>query len=143
MLKISDFFLDKQKSFIPKKILSVLCTIDSTFLSQKMATWRPNFPHQRLCGEVQKTRETVLYQKWTRNAHWIKSCYVHIARKGLASFFINQGSIRSLTILWPKIRLQRPIAKLDNGVRDDLQRPKTPLELQLQFLEILSPLKQG
>ena len=48
MLKISDFYFDKQKSFIPKKILSVPCTMDSTFFSQQMAPWCPNFPHQRL-----------------------------------------------------------------------------------------------
>ena len=28
--KISDFYLDKQKCFIPKKTLSVPCTIDSS-----------------------------------------------------------------------------------------------------------------
>ena len=48
MLKILDFYLDKKKSFITKKILIVPCTINSSFFSQKMATWRPNFPHQRL-----------------------------------------------------------------------------------------------
>ena len=37
MLKILDFFLDKQKSFIPKKILSVPCTMDSSFLANR---WR-------------------------------------------------------------------------------------------------------
>ena len=37
MLKISDFYLDKQKSFIPKKILSVPYTIDSSSFSQQMA----------------------------------------------------------------------------------------------------------
>ena len=36
MLKISAFYLDKQKSFIPKKILSVPCTMDSSFFSQQM-----------------------------------------------------------------------------------------------------------
>ena len=36
MLKISDFYLDKQKSFIPKKILSVPCTMDSSFFRQQM-----------------------------------------------------------------------------------------------------------
>ena len=36
MLKISDFYLDKQKSFIPKKNWSVPCTMDSSFFSQKM-----------------------------------------------------------------------------------------------------------
>ena len=37
MLKIPDFYLDKQKSFIPKKILSVPCTMNSSFFSQQMA----------------------------------------------------------------------------------------------------------
>ena len=37
--KISDFYLDKQKSFIPKKILSLPCAMDSTFFSQQMAPW--------------------------------------------------------------------------------------------------------
>jgi hypothetical protein len=36
MLKISDFYLDKQKSFIPKKIWSVPCTTHSSFFSQQM-----------------------------------------------------------------------------------------------------------
>ena len=35
MLKISGFYLDKQKSFIPKKILSALCTLDSAFFKPK------------------------------------------------------------------------------------------------------------
>ena len=39
MLKISDFYLDKQKSFIPKKILSVPCTMDSTFFSLDVPTF--------------------------------------------------------------------------------------------------------
>ena len=37
ILKVSDFYLDKQKSFIPKKILSVPCTMDSSLFSQQMA----------------------------------------------------------------------------------------------------------
>ena len=45
MLKISAFYLEKQKSFILKKLK---CTMDSSYFSQKMATWRPNFPHPRL-----------------------------------------------------------------------------------------------
>ena len=36
MLKISDFYLDKQKNLIPKKIWSVPCTMDSSFFSQQM-----------------------------------------------------------------------------------------------------------
>ena len=54
------------KSFIPKKILSVPCTMNSSFFSQQMALWRPNFPHQRL-WEVQEwlynfgTNFTALY----------------------------------------------------------------------------------
>ena len=48
MLKISAFYLDKQTSFTPKKIWCVPCTVDSSYFSQKMATWRPNFPHPRL-----------------------------------------------------------------------------------------------
>ena len=48
MQKISAFYLDKQKSFIPKKKLSVPCTMNSSYFSQKMATRRPNFPHPRL-----------------------------------------------------------------------------------------------
>ena len=31
-----------------KKILSVPCTMDSSFFSQQMAPWHPNFTHQRL-----------------------------------------------------------------------------------------------
>ena len=48
MLKMLAFYLYKQKSFIPKKNWSVPCTMDSSYFSQKMATWRPNFPHPRL-----------------------------------------------------------------------------------------------
>ena len=36
MLKISAFYLDKQKSFIPKKKWSVPCTMDSSFIRQQM-----------------------------------------------------------------------------------------------------------
>ena len=32
-----------------KKILSVPCTMNSSFFSQQMVPWHPNFPHQRLC----------------------------------------------------------------------------------------------
>ena len=35
-MKVSAFYLDKQKSFIPKKNWSVPCTMDSSFFSQKM-----------------------------------------------------------------------------------------------------------
>ena len=38
-----------QKVLFLKKILSVPCTMDSSFFSQQMAPWCPNFPHQRLC----------------------------------------------------------------------------------------------
>ena len=34
MLKISAFYLDKQKSFIPKK--NMKCTMDGSFFSQQM-----------------------------------------------------------------------------------------------------------
>ena len=37
MLKISDFYLDKQKFFVPKKILSVTCTMESFFSANR---WR-------------------------------------------------------------------------------------------------------
>ena len=36
MLKITTFYLDKQKSFIPKKNWSLPCTTDGSFFSQKM-----------------------------------------------------------------------------------------------------------
>ena len=36
MLKILAFYLNKQKSFIPKKIWSVPCTMDNSFFSQQM-----------------------------------------------------------------------------------------------------------
>ena len=49
MLKISAFYLDKQKKNIPKKILTDhVHTMDSSFFSQQMAPWRPNFPNPRL-----------------------------------------------------------------------------------------------
>ena len=31
------FYLDKQKGFVPKKLFSVPCTMDSSFFSQQMA----------------------------------------------------------------------------------------------------------
>ena len=37
MLKVSTFYLDKQKSFIPKKISSVLILQDTSFFNQQMA----------------------------------------------------------------------------------------------------------
>ena len=49
ILKISDFYLDQQKSFIPKNVLSVPCTMDNSCFSLQIAPWCPNFPHQRLC----------------------------------------------------------------------------------------------
>ena len=45
---MSDFYLDKLTILFHKKILSVPCTMDSSFFSQQMAPWHPNFPHQRL-----------------------------------------------------------------------------------------------
>ena len=36
MLKVLAFYLNKQKRFIPKKIWSVPCTMDSSFFSQQM-----------------------------------------------------------------------------------------------------------
>ena len=49
-LKILAFYLDKQTSFIPKKYIKCTrpCTMDSSFFSQQMAPWRPNFPNPRL-----------------------------------------------------------------------------------------------
>ena len=47
MLKISVFYIDKQKSFIPKKIWSVPSLHDSSFFNRRMAPWRPNFPNPR------------------------------------------------------------------------------------------------
>ena len=49
MLKISAFYLDKQKSFIPKNIWNVPCLQDSSSFYQQMAPWRLNFPNPRLC----------------------------------------------------------------------------------------------
>ena len=40
--------LTNKKVLFLKKIWSVPCTIDSSYFSQKMATWRPNFPYPRL-----------------------------------------------------------------------------------------------
>ena len=37
MLKFSVFYLDRQKSFVPKKKWSVPCTMDSSFFSQEMS----------------------------------------------------------------------------------------------------------
>ena len=47
MLNFSDFYLDKQKMFFSSK--NIKCIMNSSFFSQQMAPWRPNFPHQRLC----------------------------------------------------------------------------------------------
>ena len=50
MLKISDFYLDKETCFIRKKYIKSTrpCTMDSSFFSQQMAPWRPNLPNPRL-----------------------------------------------------------------------------------------------
>ena len=40
--------LTNKKVLFLKKIWSVPCTMDSSYFSPKMATWRPNFPHPRL-----------------------------------------------------------------------------------------------
>ena len=41
--------LTNKKVLFLKKNWSVPCTMDSSYFSQKMATWRPNFPHPWLC----------------------------------------------------------------------------------------------
>ena len=41
--------LTNKKVLFLRYILSVPCTMESSFFSQQMAPWRPNFPHQRLC----------------------------------------------------------------------------------------------
>ena len=38
MLKISAFYINKQKCFIPKKVWSVQCTLDSSIFSQQLVT---------------------------------------------------------------------------------------------------------
>ena len=40
--------LTNKKVLFLKKILSVPCTMDSSFFSQQMTPWHPNFPHQKL-----------------------------------------------------------------------------------------------
>ena len=45
MLKISAFYLDKQKNFIPEKTLGVPSLQDIFFFNQQMAPWHPNFPN--------------------------------------------------------------------------------------------------
>ena len=49
MLKILDFYLDKQKSFFPKTNIKCNMYHGELFFSKQMAPWCPNFPHQRLC----------------------------------------------------------------------------------------------
>ena len=100
MLKISDFSLDKQKSFTPKKILSVPCTMDSSFFSLQMAPWCPNFPHQRLWFGIQLTLamlkqcstniEAMLKCRFPIFQHWfligstlamLKQCWTNVEAK--------------------------------------------------------------
>ena len=47
-----DFSFDKQKSFNPKKIWSLLSLQDSAFATQQMAPWYPNFPNPRLSNNL-------------------------------------------------------------------------------------------
>ena len=46
--KYQIFIVTNKKVLFVKKILIVPCTMDSSFFSQQMAPWCPNFPHQRL-----------------------------------------------------------------------------------------------
>ena len=49
--------LTNKKVLFLKKFWSVPCTMDSSYFSQKMATWRPNFPHPRLCFRLQENED--------------------------------------------------------------------------------------
>ena len=54
LLKISAFYLDKQKSFIPKKIWSVQCTMDNYFFQPPDAVIYLNSPSINGSGKDQK-----------------------------------------------------------------------------------------
>ena len=48
----SGFYDQNKKVSFLKNIWSVPCTMDSSYFSQKMATWCPNFPHTWLCSRI-------------------------------------------------------------------------------------------
>ena len=92
--KISDFYLDKQKSFIPKKILSVPCIMDSSFFSQQMAPWRPNFPHQRLWFRILFTlRGRNLYSKLPFIYYWQMIYWITISNTYSLKFSFSKIQI--------------------------------------------------
>ena len=73
MLKILDFYLDNQKSFIPKK--NINCTMARSFFSHQMAPWCPNFPHQRLWVKIFETESgdfSHLIRSNSYNSNWKK-----------------------------------------------------------------------
>ena len=74
MLKISDFYRDKQIFFIHKKILSVPCNMDSSFFSQQMAPWPPNIPHHRLWF--------LDFLKPLKNWYHLDNFYFHYFKRG-------------------------------------------------------------
>ena len=75
MLKISDFYLDKQKSVIPKKILSVPRTMDSSFFSL-FQPWCPIFPNPRLWLKESSFLRR-FWLSWIQNAKPIKAGTFH------------------------------------------------------------------
>ena len=104
MLKTLAFYLYKQKSFIPKKNWSVPCTMDSSYFSQKMATWRPNFPHPRLSQillELFGQRQGYTGQNLSYFNHTWKSLNpkpsMHLC--GNMKFSLNNVTIRPTKIL--------------------------------------------
>ena len=69
LLKIIWLYLDTQKCFIPKKNIKYLYHVPwiALFFSQQMAPWRPNFPHQRLWGNLfvfLHAFSTLLFPHW-------------------------------------------------------------------------------
>ena len=65
MLIISVSILTNKRVLVLNKILSVPSTMDSSFFSQQMAPWRPNFPHQRLWLNHLKNSLNAQSDTWT------------------------------------------------------------------------------
>ena len=74
LLKYSSPYLDKQKSFIPKKIWSVPFTIDSSFFSQQMPfclltllVYRALIAAQKICFHFLRSKKQCGYENGSSN----------------------------------------------------------------------------
>ena len=76
--------LTNKKVLSLKKILSVPYTMESSFFSLQMATWRPNFPHQRLYSV------TTPIHRQLNSAYSRKNTTLHIGAWFLSNKTVNQ-----------------------------------------------------